>query len=199
MQTHAYLTDPSDAEWARLEPLLSTAHSGRPRHHGLRTMVNALLRTFDTIYLEDLLVANMVRSHHLAKRISDAGWSAFRTILDGKAADAGHRVVAVPPAFTSQDCSGCGERLPQSLSVRTHCCATCGLILDRDEHAAGNIVWGGQALRDSWECLRDGTEQPLAFRHGEHVTAVHGQEPPAPAVSGLCGPGRSTDDCPLAQ
>jgi putative transposase len=107
----------------------------------------ALLRTYDTIYLEDLRVANMVRNRHLAKSISDAGWAAFRTILACKAAYAGKQAVAVPPAFTSQDCSGCGDRVLKSLSVRTHVCPHCGLILDRDENAARNIQWAGQALR----------------------------------------------------
>ncbi|HEV2461259.1 MAG TPA: transposase, partial [Ktedonobacterales bacterium] len=55
------------------------------------------------------------------------------------------RAVAVPPAYTSQDCSGCGERVPKSLSVRTHVCPSCGLVLDRDEHAALNILRAGQA------------------------------------------------------
>jgi putative transposase len=107
----------------------------------------ALLREHDVIYLEDLRVANMVRNPHLAKSISDAGWAAFRSILEGKAAYAGRRVVAVPPAYTSQDCSGCGTRIPKSLSVRTHVCTSCGLVLDRDENAARNIQWAGQALR----------------------------------------------------
>lgn len=31
-------------------------------------------------------------------------------------------VVAVPPAYTSQDCSECGKRLLKSLSTRTHIC-----------------------------------------------------------------------------
>ena len=107
----------------------------------------AVLRQYDTIYLEDLRVANLVRNRHLAKSISDAGWAQFRTILEAKAACAGRRVVAVPAQFTSQDCSGCGERVPKSLSVRTHVCTTCGLVLDRDENAARNIQWAGQALR----------------------------------------------------
>jgi putative transposase len=112
----------------------------------------ALLRKYDTIYLEDLQVRNMVRNHHLAKSISDAGWAAFRTILTSKAAYAGKWVVAVPPAFTSQDCSGvlpdgsrCTQRVAKSLSVRTHVCPSCGLVLDRDENAAKNIVGAGQA------------------------------------------------------
>jgi hypothetical protein len=54
---------------------------------------------------------------------------------------------AVPPAYTSQGCSGCWERIHTSLSVRTHVCTHCGLILDCDENAARNIHWCGQRLR----------------------------------------------------
>jgi putative transposase len=107
----------------------------------------ALLQANDVIYLEDLRVANMLRNHHLAKSISDAGWAQFRIILDAKAACAGRRVVAVPPAYTSQECSGCGERVPKTLSIRTHICPSCGLVLDRDHNAALNIQRAGQALR----------------------------------------------------
>jgi putative transposase len=106
-----------------------------------------LLRQYDVIHLEDLRVTNMVQNHYLAKSISDAGWAQFRTILEGKAAYAGRRVVAVPPAYTSQDCSGCGTRIEKSLSVRTHVCTSCGLVLDRDENAARNIQRAGQALQ----------------------------------------------------
>src|SRR5262249_48993488 len=79
-------------------------------HHKTAT---TLLHQYDTIYLEDVRVANMVRNRHLSKSISDAGWAQFRTILEAKAACAGRQVVAVPPAYTSQDCSGCGERVPK--------------------------------------------------------------------------------------
>ena len=100
----------------------------------------ALLRQYDTIYLEDLLVRNMVRNPHLAKSISDASWGQFRTILEAKAVYAGRRVVAVPAMYTIQDCSDCGERVLKSMSVRTHVCPSCGLVLDRDENAALNIL-----------------------------------------------------------
>jgi putative transposase len=111
-----------------------------------------LLTTYDTIYLEDLQVRNLVRNHHLAKSISDASWGQFRTILAYKAAWAGKRVLAVPPAYTTQDCSGvlpdgsrCPQRVAKSLSVRTHVCPSCGLVMDRDENAARNILRAGQA------------------------------------------------------
>jgi putative transposase len=108
-----------------------------------------LVQQHDTIDLEDLQVANLVRNHRLAKSISDASWAQFRAILEAKAGYAGRRVVAVPPAYTSQDWSGCGRRVLKSLSVRTHICPNpdCGLVLDRDENAAKNRERAGQALR----------------------------------------------------
>jgi putative transposase len=106
-----------------------------------------LVRTNDTIYHEESRVTNMVRNHHLAKSISDAGWSAFLTILTFKAASAGKRVVAVDPAFTSQMCSGCGVLVAKGLSVRWRSCPECGASLHRDHNAAKNIHWRGRRLR----------------------------------------------------
>ncbi len=129
--------------------LLARAHQHVKRQrtdHQHKTAL-ALLRDYDTIYLEDLRVANLLRNRQLAKSISDAGWTHFRVILEAKAACARRQVFAVPPQYTSQDCSGCGARVPKSLSVRTHSCPSCGLVLDRDVNAAKNILWAGQALR----------------------------------------------------
>jgi putative transposase len=107
----------------------------------------ALVRAYDTIYHEDLQTANMLQNHHLAKSIADAGWSAFLSILAFKAVCAGKRVVAVPPAYTSQTCSGCGVLVAKGLSVRWHFCPDCGTSLHRDHNAAKNIERAGQALR----------------------------------------------------
>jgi putative transposase len=104
-----------------------------------------LVRAYDTIYHEDLRVANLLRNHHLAKSISDAGWSSFLTILTFKAASAGKRVVAVDPAYTSQRCSGCGVIVQKGLSVRWHACPACGTSLHRDHNAARNILRLGQS------------------------------------------------------
>ncbi len=132
---------------AKAVTLLAKAHQDIARqrtdfHH--KTAL-ALVREYDTIYLEDLRVANMVRNHTLAKSISDAGWARFRSILEAKAVWAGRRVVAVPAAYTTQKCSQCGEHVPKSLSVRTHICFSCGYIADRDVNAAQNILRAGQA------------------------------------------------------
>ena len=128
---------------------LQRAHQtvGRQRRDFHHKTALTLLRQYDVIYLEDLQVRNLVRNPSLAKSISDASWAAFRTLLACNAAYAGKRVGAVPAQYTSQDCSSCGQRVPTSLSVRTHVCPRCGLVLDRDENAARNIQWAGQALR----------------------------------------------------
>ena len=54
-------------------------------------------------------------------------------------------VVGVSPRFTTQDCSGCGERIVKRLFARTHVCTQCGLLLDRDANAALNILESGRA------------------------------------------------------
>jgi putative transposase len=115
-------------------------------HKTARTSV----RANDEIHHEDLQVRKMVRNHHLAKSISDAGWSAFLTILSVKAACAGRSVVAIRPAFTSQRCSGGGALVHKGLSVRWHTCPDCGTSLRRDHNAAKiskNIARLGQSLR----------------------------------------------------
>ena len=105
----------------------------------------ALVQQHDTIYHEALQPANMLRNHHLAKSIQDAGWVAFLIILTDKAACAGRRGVAVNPAYTSQTCSGCGAVVSKGLSVRWHSCPECGTSLHRDHNAAKTRERAAQA------------------------------------------------------
>jgi putative transposase len=129
--------------------LLAKAHQtvARQRADFHHKTAFALVHQYDVIYHEDLRVGNLVKNHHLAKSIADAGWSAFLSILSFKAACAGREVVAVDPAYTSQTCSGCGVLAAKELSVRWHSCLACGTSLHRDENAARNIQWCGQRLR----------------------------------------------------
>jgi len=98
---------------------------------------------YQRIAVEDLQITNMVKNHHLSKSIMDASWGAFLTILEDKAASAGHQVIRVNPRFTTQVCSHCGELIQKSLSVRTHICTSCGYVADRDVNAAQNILMAG--------------------------------------------------------
>ncbi|HEX9414469.1 MAG TPA: transposase [Ktedonobacterales bacterium] len=129
--------------------LLARAHQTvqRTRRDFHHKTAMALVRRYDTIYHEDLQPANMVKNHHLAKSISDAGWSGFLSILSFKAAYAGKTVIGVPAAYTSQACSGCGVIVQKGLSVRWHECPDCGTSLHRDHNAALNILRLGQRSR----------------------------------------------------
>jgi putative transposase len=112
-------------------------------HQHSRRIVNA----FDLIAVEDLAVNRMMHNHCLAKSIADAAWTQFAATLSHKAAWAGRRYIAVNPAYTSQDCSGCGHRQKLSLADRIYTCPCCGLALDRDLNAARNILrLGRQSL-----------------------------------------------------
>ena len=84
-------------------------------------------------------IKNLVKNHCLAKSINDAGWYQFRKWIEHFGTKFGRVTVAVNPAYTSQNCSNCGEVVKKSLSTRTHVCQ-CGCSLDRDHNAAINIL-----------------------------------------------------------
>ncbi len=112
----------------------------RQREDFARKSANALVSSHDLIAYEHLQIAGMVKNHALAKSISDASWGHFLSWLGYYGAMHAISVIAVPPQWTSQQCSGCGTMVKKSLSVRTHVCPACELELDRDHNAALNIL-----------------------------------------------------------
>jgi putative transposase len=103
-------------------------------------LARCVIQSNDLVAYEDLQVQNMVKNRKLAKSISDAAWSAFRNWLEYFARVFGVATVAVPPHYTSQNCSSCGKEVKKSLSQRTHRCPHCGHVQDRDWNAAINIL-----------------------------------------------------------
>jgi len=122
--------------WRLKRAHLRVANKRRDTHH---KVARKLVDKYDTIAIENLSIDNMIKNHHLAKSISDAGWSSFSLILMSKAEEAGRQVVKVDPKFTSQVCSGCGAIVKKELSERWHSCE-CGCELHRDVNAAINIL-----------------------------------------------------------
>lgn len=112
-------------------------------HKTAREYVNK----YDAIFIEDLSVSSMSKNRCLSRSISDASWAMLRRVIESKAESAGKRVIAVPPQFTSQWCSECGEIVQKSLSVRTHVCPHCGYSDCRDTNAAKNILRLGCSLQ----------------------------------------------------
>ncbi|MFC8930024.1 RNA-guided endonuclease InsQ/TnpB family protein [Streptomyces albidoflavus] len=113
--------------------------AGRRRDH-LHKLTTRLVRENPTIVIEDLAVRNMVKNRSLARAISDAAWSEFRSMLEYEAQWYGREVIAVDRWFpSSRLCSACGillDKMPPN--VRTWTCV-CGTTHDRDVNAAKNI------------------------------------------------------------
>jgi len=123
------------------------ANQRKDFHHKLSRQ---LVDKYDLVAYEDLNIKGMKKNHHLAKSISDAGWGQFVAFVSYKAEYAGGIAIAVNPSGTSINCSACGFPVLKSLATRVHRCPNCGLIMDRDENAARNILARAlpQELRD---------------------------------------------------
>ncbi|WP_437113634.1 RNA-guided endonuclease InsQ/TnpB family protein [Streptomyces violaceusniger] len=117
------------------------------RRDGLHKLTTRLVRENQTLVIEDLSVRNMVRNRSLARAISDAAWSDFRSMLEYKAAWYGREVIAVDRFFpSSRLCSACGALAgAMPLHVRTWTCG-CGATHDRDVNAAKNLLAAGRAV-----------------------------------------------------
>jgi len=112
----------------------------RQRKEYCKRVAYSVIQSNDLVAYEDLNVQGLVRNRHLAKSISDAGWSTFRQWLEYFGFKYGKVTIAVPPHNTSQNCSSCGKKVKKSLSTRTHVCPHCGFVEDRDVNAAINIL-----------------------------------------------------------
>jgi putative transposase len=108
----------------------------------LHKFSTTLAKTKSVVVLEDLNVSGMVRNRHLARHIADAGWGAFRRMLEYKSRWYGSRVVAAPRFLASSKTCSEGGRVLESLelSVRKWVCPACRVEHDRDGNAARNLV-----------------------------------------------------------
>ena len=126
----------------------------RTRELYLHRLTTTLAGSFETVVLEDLHVAGMVKQKSntttkgLSRSILDAGFHELRRQLTYKAEDRGHRVVVVGRLYpSSKMCSHCGvTKAKLALSDRVFECSTCGISLDRDVNAARNIHREGLRL-----------------------------------------------------
>ena len=112
--------------------------SRQRKDHAVK-LARCVVTSNDVVAYEDLRIANMVKNHNLAKSITDAGWYQFRVWLEYFGYKFGKITIAVPPQYTSINCSDCGAKVKKALSTRTHKCK-CGCVLDRDANAARNIL-----------------------------------------------------------
>ncbi|HUV34765.1 MAG TPA: transposase [Candidatus Desulfaltia sp.] len=134
--------------WVKARTRVARLHEmiGNCRTDFLHKASRKIADTYETVYVEDLKIMNMVRNHCLAKSISDAGWGRFMGMIAYKAESAGGRLIQVDPRGTTQVCCHCGETVLKTLSDRIHACPCCGLVMSRDLNAALNILVRGREI-----------------------------------------------------
>jgi putative transposase len=157
----------------------------RQRKEFAKRVAYCVVQSRDLIAYEDLRIKNLVKNHCLAKSISDAAWYQFRLWLEYFGTKYAKVTIAVPPQYTSQNCSNCGKSVKKSLSTRTHVCS-CGCQLDRDENAARNILRIGLStaghtgtwLHDSLNTWGESTSTPAGEILSEQVGSLNQESPP---------------------
>lgn len=100
-----------------------------------------------TVVIGDLSQRQMVMKDHVQRNkqlnravFNDWGLSTFVQMLTYKCPLNGKELVLENERDTSKMCSGCGHLQTMPLWKRTYCCRECGLVMDRDENSAHNIL-----------------------------------------------------------
>ena len=151
------------ANWRRTVEQVARLHERvrRTRKLFAHKQTTFLLRTYQTVKIEDLNLAGMTRrakakpmeddsgfEHNgaaaktgLNRSILDVGIGGMFSMLEAKAGERGRDVIRVNPAHTSQRCSCCGsiDKLSRVSQALFHC-TSCGQTMNADHNAARNIL-----------------------------------------------------------
>jgi putative transposase len=153
---------PIEAErfYRELQPALASAQRARHRNGAraihakianrrkdfLHKLSTRLVKANGAIFVGNVNASALAKTR-MAKSVLDAGWSAFRTMLQYKCAHAGVWFAEVDEAFSTQTCSRCNSRAGpkgrKDLGVRGWQCAVCGAVHDRNVNAAHIILAAG--------------------------------------------------------
>jgi putative transposase len=166
LRTFAAFSDetmpPIEAErfYRDLEPALAIAQRARHRNRTraihakianrrrdfLHKLSTGLVKANGAIFVGNVNASALAKTR-LAKSVLDAGWSAFRTMLLYKCADAGVWFAEVDEAFSTQTCSRCNSRAGpkgrKDLGISGWQCTVCEAVHDRNVNAAHMILAAG--------------------------------------------------------
>lgn len=121
------------------------ARIANARRDFLHKLSHRLVLEFDYIAAGNVSASKLAKTS-MAKSVSDASWSTFRSMLAYKALRHGAWFEEVNESYSSRTCSCCGV-IPDSspkgmgaLGIRQWVCSGCGVSHDRDTNAALNIL-----------------------------------------------------------
>jgi putative transposase len=135
---------PASNRWKRAQAQVARIHAtvAAVRADSWHQLTTGLAQQYDTVVVENLHVAGMVRNHRLARALSDAAPATLRRQLQYKTGWYGSVLHVADRWYpSSKTCSGCKTVKPKlSLSQRMFNCDACGLSLHRDVNAARNLA-----------------------------------------------------------
>lgn len=139
------------------------------RKDALHKLSTALVKSYGAIFIGNVNAVCLARTG-MAKSVLDAGWGAFRTMLQYKSDGAGVWFDEVNEAYSTQTCSECesmtGPKGVAGLGIRKWTCSACSAAHDRDINAARNILARGRAG------LAEGILVPVDKYDANHVKSV---------------------------
>ena len=137
------------------------ARLARRRKDAAHKATTRIAKSHGVIVVEDLKVRNMTASAvgtveepgrnvgakaGLNRSMLDVAPSQIRRMLEYKAVWYGSKMVAIPPAYTSQRCRECGFiHADNRITQADFECLSCGHTENADMNAARNILWLGTA------------------------------------------------------
>lgn len=138
----------------------------------LHKVSSELIKNHDSIAIENLQIAKMLKERRLSQSIGDAGWGMFVDMLEYKAEWYGKNILRIGTYEpSSKTCSCCGTVNKElTLQDREWTCV-CGEILDRDFNAAINIK--KFALRDMVSGTETQTQNELPAVVGVLTSVAH--------------------------
>ncbi|WP_245695758.1 IS607 family element RNA-guided endonuclease TnpB [Actinopolyspora saharensis] len=166
--------------WRTTQARIAKLHTAvaNARRDGLHKLSTRLVAEFDTVVIEDLHVAGMVRNRRLARAVSDVGMGELRRQLDYTTTWTGRQLVVADRGYpSSKTCNDCGAvKAKLRLSERTFTCDHCGYRTDRDLNAARNLA-GLTSSHSWWATKNEPAGNPRkpspagsGYRHGKTPT-----------------------------
>ncbi|MDX7731651.1 transposase, partial [Aeromonas caviae] len=152
------------SNWKKQKAKIQRLHShiANTRRDYLHKVTTTISKNHAMIVIEDLKVASMSKSaagttsqpgrnvrakSGLNRSILDQGWFELRRQLEYKQAWRGGQVLAINPAYTSQQCACCGHTAKDNRQTQSQFkCAACGYEANADVNGARNILAAGHAV-----------------------------------------------------
>ncbi len=180
--------------WQKTKQKINKLHikiSNKRKHH-LHNISHKLSKNHAMIVVEDLKIANMVKSAKgtaekhgknvkqksgLNRSILKQGWGELIRQIEYKQEWRGGITIAVNPKYTSQKCSKCGHIHKYNRKSQSNfTCLNCGHRENADTNAAKNILAAGHAVLACGETVRPRDE---IYKHIYHLKAGSVKQEPS--------------------